>query len=101
VSDDVPEPVRRAVLERDTYQCVACGTGGENRLQLHHLRFRSAGGGHDPTNLATVCFRCHRLIHLGVLAVALVEVWPGEFHPFCRRTRTPSRAPVPSPRSHP
>jgi hypothetical protein len=87
--DDIPDAVRRAVLDRDHEQCVACGTGGENRLQLHHLRFRSQGGAHDTTNLATLCHRCHRLVHLNVLSVEFVEVWPGEFYPFCRRLRVP------------
>ncbi len=80
---------RDAVLDRDNNQCVACGRGGENVLNLHHVVFRSHGGGDEASNLVTVCVRCHRLIHLGVLSVEMVEVWPGEFHPFCRRRRTP------------
>jgi hypothetical protein len=43
---------------RDRHRCTspAC-----NRRDVtpHHLRFRSAGGGDEPENLATVCSWCH------------------------------------------
>lgn len=82
---EIPAPTRRAVLERDNYQCRACGTGGENRLQLHHWVYRSRGGTHDPSNLVTVCFRCHRKIHEAKLDIYLKEWRPGEWTAFCFR----------------
>lgn len=83
---DIPPAARRFVLERDNYQCVACGTSGENKLQLHHwFSFRSQGGGHDAWNLVTLCFRCHHEVHAGALDVELREWKPGQWAAFCRR----------------
>ena len=85
---DIPEQVRRAVLERDEYQCQLCGTTGDNRLQLHHVVFRSHGGRHDAENLVTVCARCHEDIHTGRQGITLVEVKPGLIRAFpCTPTR--------------
>lgn len=69
----LPERVRRAVLDRDNYQCQSCGTSGENRLQLHHLEHRSQGGRHVEDNLVTLCAKCHRLIHDGFLDIFRIE----------------------------
>lgn len=78
----IPERVRQAVLDRDDNQCQLCGTGGENRLQLHHVVFRSHGGDHQSSNLVTLCFRCHDDVHAGRQAVLLVEVEPGVIRVF-------------------
>jgi 5-methylcytosine-specific restriction endonuclease McrA len=83
---DIPLAVRQAVLDRDGAQCQGCGTAGENRLTLHHLVYRSQGGAHDPENLVVLCWKCHELVHLGVLSITLVEVAPGEWRAF-RRVR--------------
>jgi len=83
---NIPAAVRRAVLDRDNRQCQVCGTAGDNRLQLHHWwHFRSAGGGHDPENLVTVCFRCHEAIHAHHIDIRLFEIAPGEWSAFVRR----------------
>lgn len=87
----IPERVRREVLERDSWQCVACGVGGDNRLQLHHLVYRSQGGTHAQENLATVCFNCHEDVHAGLLEIAYLEWYPGMFGFFCRRRVAPAR----------
>lgn len=71
---NIPESVRLAVLERDSYQCQLCGTSGENRLQLHHIIFRSQGGKHDEENLVVLCFRCHEDVHAGRQDILMVEV---------------------------
>lgn len=80
---NIPDAVQQEVLERDSYQCQLCGTGGENRLQLHHwLSFRSHGGPHIPENLVTLCFRCHEDVHRGVTDILLLEVAPGQWATF-------------------
>lgn len=83
--------LRRVVLERDHEQCVACGRGGENILQLHHLVYRSQGGTHTEENLATLCRDCHDDVHAGLLDVAYLEWYPGVFSFFCRRVVPPKR----------
>lgn len=54
---------RKRVLERDHYQCIACGaTGGprgETELHVDHVRPKARGGGHGLDNLQTLCRRCH------------------------------------------
>lgn len=66
----IPPAVAQAVLERDGLQCVVCGTGGDNRLQIHHwYKKRSQGGAHVEDNLCTACHRCHRLLELNVIAL--------------------------------
>lgn len=54
--------VRRIVLERDLYQCVACGD--YRGLMVHHRRPISAGGAAlDPENCETLCNSCHQKKH--------------------------------------
>ena len=82
-----PAVVQR-VLERDHYTCQVggrrCRLGGENVLQLHHVVFRSHGGGHLEENLVTVCFRCHNRIHAHEIDITLQ--WDGEeYHAFVTR----------------
>lgn len=87
MASDIPERVRLEVLARDQYACVSCGTAGENRLQLHHVVYRSQGGTHDEENLATLCSDCHRLVHHGDLTVRYLEWRPHEWAWFCTRRR--------------
>lgn len=56
---------RRIVRERDRYRCRACGTAGSdgNRVDVHHLKFRSRGGVDSPENLLCLCRCCHSLVH--------------------------------------
>ena len=70
--DDISEATRRAVLERDNWRCRKCGEEALEALTLHHVKYRSHGGGHEAENLCTVCWPCHRLIHLKILTVARV-----------------------------
>lgn len=87
----ISQHVRRAVLDRDNDQCQLCGVGGENRLQLHHIQYRSQGGTHEPANLITVCFSCHENIHRGEADLRLLEISPGVWASF-PRTRPHKRA---------
>jgi len=55
---------RRTALERDHYRCTECGRA--ERLQVHHLRDKSATGGNwdnSIENLRTVCVGCHLRTH--------------------------------------
>ncbi len=60
----------RAVLERDGWRCVFPGCTSCKNLHVHHIRFRSAGGGDEPENLTTLCAFHHlRGVHGGTVSV--------------------------------
>lgn len=58
----VPGRVRRWVEARDGGGCTADGCQSTTRLQPHHIRHRSANGGHDPDNLTTLCWYHHHVV---------------------------------------
>jgi hypothetical protein len=54
---------------RDRHRCTSPACTRRD-VTPHHLRFRSAGGGDEPDNLATVCSWCHLFgIHEGRIRV--------------------------------
>ena len=53
--------LHRRVLERDAWRCQACGS--MQRLQVHHLEFRSHSGSDVEQNLITLCAPCHEHTH--------------------------------------
>jgi len=53
--------LHRQVLRRDGWRCQVCGT--TERLEVHHLQFRSRSGDNDEANLITLCRDCHRQAH--------------------------------------
>jgi ATP-dependent DNA helicase RecQ len=55
------ERLRQQVLHRDGWRCQSCGT--MNKLQVHHLEFRSRCGNDDESNLIALCVDCHRQAH--------------------------------------
>jgi 5-methylcytosine-specific restriction endonuclease McrA len=60
-----PESYRelhRQVLQRDGWRCQMCGS--MQRLQVHHVQFRSHSGGDLEENLITLCAECHKNVHL-------------------------------------
>ncbi len=67
ISRSIPPATRRAVLIRDGHRCQVPGCRCRDHLALHHIRFRSQGGDHQPHNLVTVCWAHHDMIHRGVL----------------------------------
>jgi 5-methylcytosine-specific restriction endonuclease McrA len=55
--------VYEAVHARDGRVCQHCGLYCGQSIHVHHVVFRSLGGGTTVENLLSVCQRCHRNIH--------------------------------------
>ena len=55
--------LRNAILFRDKHTCQHCGANmfkDKNiKLQAHHIIFRSCNGSDKPSNLITLCTKCH------------------------------------------
>ncbi len=56
----IPAPIRRAVAERDDYQCTFSEPGGRRcasryRLEYHHLDAFARGGAHSADNVTLRC----------------------------------------------
>lgn len=60
---DIPNETRIYVLNRDSKKCFICNY--PHNLQLHHIVKRIDGGDHSPSNLITLCSKCHRHIETG------------------------------------
>lgn len=59
--------VRQYVLFRDEYTCRCCGAHGDGvKLHIHHCESRRVGG-NSAANLVTVCEKCHKNWHAGVI----------------------------------
>ena len=58
------------VLNRDKHTCKKCGgKNKDNRLEVHHVVFRSNGGSDEQDNLLTLCKACHDKVHKGKLVL--------------------------------
>jgi hypothetical protein len=68
-SQSVPPRTRREVMRRDGGRCVVPGCRNSLFLDIHHLRLRSEGGGHDPDGLIVLCGAHHRAQHRGQLLI--------------------------------
>jgi hypothetical protein len=68
-SQTIPPAVRRAVLLRDRHCCQVPGCRHVTFVDVHHLRAREDGGGHQPDNLLTLCGAHHRACHRGDLFI--------------------------------
>jgi hypothetical protein len=68
-TNPVYNQVRQLVLERDGWKCTYPGCGARTNLHVHHIVFRSRGGGDEPWNLTVVCNFHHNLIHRERIAV--------------------------------
>jgi hypothetical protein len=66
---DVTMETRLQVLERDGHACQFPGCSMRAFLGLHHIVFRSQGGGHEPENLLVLCDCHHTLIHDRICSV--------------------------------
>jgi 5-methylcytosine-specific restriction endonuclease McrA len=65
----VPPATRRAVLRRDQHRCQVPGCRHSIFVDVHHIRTRAEGGGHELDNLVTLCGAHHRASHSGELTV--------------------------------
>jgi 5-methylcytosine-specific restriction endonuclease McrA len=72
VTRTIPPATRRAVFHRDALRCRVPGCTNRLWLDQHHVRHRKDGGGHDESNLVTLCNVHHRMVHEGLLAVEAV-----------------------------
>lgn len=54
----IPREVRLAVLARDGWKCVRCGS--PDRLEMDHVVAWSSGGADTIDNLKTLCWLCNR-----------------------------------------
>lgn len=61
---------KEAVLHRDNYTCQCCGAKN-TRLEVHHIAYRSKGGTDDERNLITLCEKCHKAVHDGILILTI------------------------------
>lgn len=57
----VYDKTRRQVLQRDG-RCRMCGRTND-RLDVHHIRFRRSDADDDPANLITLCRDHHEDVH--------------------------------------
>ena len=57
----LPGQIRDKVRERDGARCRFCGTSSE--IQIHHIQYRSQGGGDAEWNLISLCHTHHQLMH--------------------------------------
>lgn len=60
--------VRQCVLVRDGRRCRVCKT--KEGVDVHHIRFRSAGGEDSTANCAALCRVCHRETHAYRLSIS-------------------------------
>jgi 5-methylcytosine-specific restriction endonuclease McrA len=60
--------MRVLIKQRDNWACRVCRSS--ERLEVHHILFRSRGGDHDDTNLITLCGAHHMAAHQSKIAPA-------------------------------
>jgi len=66
---EIPAAIRRRALIRDRFACTVPGCTSCRNIDLHHIKFRSHGGGHTVGNLTTVCGGHHVEAHEGLLVI--------------------------------
>lgn len=54
----IPKAVRQAVLIRDNYRCVKCGS--QKDLEFDHIIAIANGGSNEEANVQVHCMRCNR-----------------------------------------
>jgi hypothetical protein len=58
-ANDARVPREHAVFARDGWRCTVPGCTSYRNLHDHHVRYRSAGGSDDESNLTTLCAKHH------------------------------------------
>ncbi len=74
VSEAVPAPIRRLVVERDNHCCRICGQWVDVP-GLHHITYRSAGGDDVPENLIVVGWTPGHDCHLPIAHGPEARLW--------------------------
>jgi len=64
------------ILKRDHFECQAPGCKCRRNLQVHHIRWRSKGGGDWECNLLTLCKVCHKHILHDLMALKIEGTAP-------------------------
>jgi len=65
-SNKLDENLRMACLIRDNFTCQVCKAKNV-KLEAHHIIYRSKGGKDTIKNLITLCEKCHKKVHKGVI----------------------------------
>jgi hypothetical protein len=65
----VPPATERAVRQRDKHRCTVPGCRSVQFLHVHHIVWRSRGGGHEMENLTTLCGGHHGALHRGEITI--------------------------------
>jgi hypothetical protein len=60
---------REQVLARDGYRCTVPGCRRNVGLDLHHIEYQRHGGGHELSNLLSICSLHHMAVHFGKLVI--------------------------------
>ena len=60
-----PRSLRRLVRVRDDGRCQFPGCAERRYTDVHHIVYRADGGPNEATNLTTLCWFHHRLVHEG------------------------------------
>jgi hypothetical protein len=69
--------LRIVIVRRDRSRCRACdrycdpsAVDSLARGHVHHVEYRSRGGGHDPSNVCLLCAFCHAAVHARELGIS-------------------------------
>jgi hypothetical protein len=65
----IPYPTRRKVFIRDRFVCQVPRCTSKRFLEVHHIKRRVDGGGHEPWNLLVLCDGHHKLHHDGMITI--------------------------------
>ena len=58
---NIPQSVRKYVLQRNNYQCQSCGKkNSETQLNIDHIIPLATGGHNDISNLQVLCSLCNQ-----------------------------------------
>jgi hypothetical protein len=78
VTDEVlAEAAKHRAIERDAWICQMPHCRSRAPLHEHHVKFRSAGGSDELSNLVTLCMPCHAMLHAGHVVILQPVPRPG------------------------
>lgn len=60
INDPLWKDIRKKVYKRDNWICQICGKHCDKDIQCHHILPAILGGADNPSNLKTLCAKCHR-----------------------------------------